>query len=75
MAVIDETWELRREFGVLVELRSNTGRTVCDWPLDSDAESPSDEDGKLLASVPDLLRENARLQAELELAEDIIHGP
>lgn len=70
MAVIDETWTLRRECDIIVELSRGTGRAVCDWPLESDASHPSEEDGKLLASVPELLRKIRDLEQELDAARD-----
>lgn len=69
MAVIDETWELERYPMYRAELVARTphapDRTICYL-----SHCPSDENGKLLASVPELLREIRDLKHQLDAARD-----
>lgn len=67
MAVIDETWEFDMDelYGGLVAHTPHApDRVVFDWHF-REAHPPSEEDCKLLASVPELLRENKRLRAQI----------
>lgn len=77
MAVIDEHWRMVRET-IRDELLTDGERTtaggyihhvVCDWGMRG-GDAPNDEDAKLLASVPELLRKIRDLEHQLEVARD-----
>ena len=69
MAVIDETWELVRHPMYRAELIAHTpdapDRSICEL-----SDLPNEEDGKLLASVPELLRRIRELEQQLAEARD-----
>lgn len=68
MAVIDETWKFVRGAEYAELLTVDHQRGICDWGDES--TPPDDEDGKLLASVPELLRKIRDLEQELAEARD-----
>ncbi len=85
MAVIDEHWRLVRG-SIRDELLTDGTRvtdsaypaimpdmehhTVCDWGHIRDSQPPNDEDGKLLADIPNMLRRIRQLERELAEARD-----
>lgn len=74
MAVIDETWDWNSNLGpgeaeLFARCLYAPDRTIMDWGHRG-GDAPNEEDGKLLASVPELLRKIRDLEHELDAARD-----